>query len=45
MDDHDYQAPFHFTGKIDKLTVRLGRVQLGENDIKAMRKSLLAARD
>jgi hypothetical protein len=45
VDDHDYQAPFRFTGEIDKLTVRLGRVQLAEDDIKAMHASLLAAKD
>jgi hypothetical protein len=45
VDDHDYQVPFRFTGTIDTLTVRLGRVQLAENDIKAMHASLLAAKD
>jgi hypothetical protein len=34
-----------FTGKIEKLTVRLGRLQLAEDDIKAMHASLLAAKD
>jgi hypothetical protein len=45
VDDHDYQLPFRFTGAIDKLTVRLGRVQLAEDDIKAIHASLLAAKD
>jgi arylsulfatase len=45
VDDRDYQVPFRFTGTIEKLTVRLGRPQLAENDIKAMHASLLAAKD
>ncbi len=45
VDDQDYQVPFRFTGTIEKLTVRLGRLQLAENDIKAMHASLLAAKD
>jgi len=28
VDDKDYQVPFRFTGKIDKLTVKLGPLQL-----------------
>ena len=28
VDDEDYQVPFRFTGKIDKLTVKLGPEQL-----------------
>ena len=28
VDDHDYQVPFKFTGKIDKLTVTLDRPKL-----------------
>jgi arylsulfatase len=28
VDDQDYQVPFPFTGKIDKLTVKLGREEL-----------------
>jgi hypothetical protein len=45
VDDRDYQVPFRFTGTIEKLTFRLGRLQLAENDIKAMHASLLAAKD
>ena len=45
VDDDDYQVPFRFTGTIEKLTVRLGRLQLAEHDIKTMHKSLLAAKD
>jgi hypothetical protein len=28
VDDKDYQVPFRFTGKLDKLTVKLGPPQL-----------------
>jgi hypothetical protein len=28
VDDHDYQVPFKFTGKIDKLTVALDQPKL-----------------
>ena len=45
VEDRDYQVPFRFTGTIEKLTFRLGRLQLAEDDIKAMHKSLLAAKD
>jgi len=32
VDDKDYQVPFRFTGKLDKLTVKLGPVQLTSED-------------
>ena len=32
VDDKDYQVPFRFTGKIDKLTVKLGPVQLTSDE-------------
>jgi arylsulfatase len=28
VDDADYQVPFRFTGKLDKLTVKVGRPQV-----------------
>jgi hypothetical protein len=28
VDDQDYEVPFKFTGKIDKLTVKLGPAEL-----------------
>jgi hypothetical protein len=28
VDDHDYQVPFKFTGKIQKLTISIERPQL-----------------
>ena len=35
VDDNDYQVPFRFTGKLDKLTFKLGPTQLTEPDRKA----------
>jgi len=32
VEDKDYQVPFRFTGKLDKLTVKLGPVQLTSED-------------
>jgi arylsulfatase A-like enzyme len=35
VDDNDYQVPFRFTGKLDKLTYKLGTEELMEEDYKA----------
>jgi arylsulfatase len=35
VDDNDYQIPFHFTGRIDKVTFKLGPQQLTDDDQKA----------
>jgi hypothetical protein len=32
VDDTDYQVPFPFTGKIGKLTIKLGPVELTPQD-------------
>src|SRR4029077_18143617 len=32
VDDNDYQPPFRFTGKLDKLTIKLGPTQLADTD-------------
>src|SRR5262249_40910447 len=45
VDDKDYQVPFRFTGKIAKLTFKLGPEQLSEADRKEMHKHLVRARD
>jgi hypothetical protein len=37
VDDQDYQVPFRFTGKIDKLTVKLGPVILTPEDAKKVK--------
>ena len=45
MDDNDYQVPFHFTGKINKLTIKLGPSQLTEADKKAKQDAINRAND
>ena len=35
VDDKDYQPPFRFTGKLDKLTIKLGPNQMPAEDEKA----------
>jgi arylsulfatase len=40
VDDKDYQVPFKFTGKLNKLTLKLDRPQLTEADIKELEKKL-----
>ena len=44
VDDKDYQVPFRFTGKISKLSIRLGPEELMPAEKKATRKKL-AERD
>jgi arylsulfatase len=36
VDDKDYQCPFKFTGKLNKLTIKLDRPQLAPDDIKKL---------
>jgi arylsulfatase len=43
--DNSYKLPFQFTGKIDKLTFKLGPEQLSSDDQKVMRHALERARD
>jgi arylsulfatase A-like enzyme len=45
VDDKDYQVPFRFTGKIAKLTIKLGPEQLAESDHKVMQQALAKAHD
>jgi len=45
VDDKDYQVPFRFTGKIAKLTFKLGPEQLVEQDREVMQKALARAKD
>jgi arylsulfatase A-like enzyme len=40
VDDKDYQVPFKFTGKLNKLTLKLDRPQLTEKDIKELEKKM-----
>jgi arylsulfatase A-like enzyme len=43
--DDSYKLPFRFTGKIDKLTFKLGPEQMTSNEQKLMRHALEKARD
>jgi arylsulfatase A-like enzyme len=43
--DDSYKLPFRFTGKIDKLTYKLGETQLTSDDQKLIRHALERARD
>ena len=45
VDDKDYQVPFRFTGKIDKLTFKLGPPQLTEADRQIMHTGIIKAKD
>jgi arylsulfatase len=45
VDDNDYQPPFRFTGKIAKLTIKLGRQQLTEEDRGIMHEHIVHAED
>src|SRR5262249_4903864 len=45
VDDNDYQVPFRFTGKIAKVTFKLGPEELSEADRKEMHKHLVRAKD
>jgi arylsulfatase len=45
VNDKDYQVPFPFNGKIDKLTFKLGPSQLTREDQRKVREALARARD
>ena len=45
VNDKDYQVPFRFNGKIDKLTFKLGPMQLTEEDQKVIREARARAGD
>jgi len=45
VNDKDYQVPFRFTGKINKLTVNLGPSQLTEDDQRKLREAVVRGRD
>jgi arylsulfatase len=40
VNDADYQPPFAFTGKLDKLTIKVDRPQLSPADIKALEEGM-----
>jgi arylsulfatase len=41
VDDKDYQPPFRFTGKLDKLTIKLGPNQMMAEDQKAKAEAIV----
>jgi len=45
VNDKDYQVPFAFDGKIDRLTVKLGPMQLAAADQKKAQEAIAKARD
>jgi arylsulfatase len=45
VDDKDYQVPFRFTGKLEKLTFKLGPVQLTNEDHQIIQHALATAHD
>jgi hypothetical protein len=45
VDDKDYKAPFRFTGKLDKLTIKLGPNQLVAEDQKAKAEAIARVND
>jgi hypothetical protein len=45
VNDKDYQVPFAFNGKIDKLTVKLGPMQLTEEDQLKLQRAAAIAKD
>jgi arylsulfatase A-like enzyme len=45
VDDQDYQVPFNFTGKIEKLTIALDRPVLSQADIQKLKNSAARAAD
>jgi arylsulfatase len=45
VDDKDYQVPFRFSGKLDKLTFKLGPVQFTSEDHQIIQHALAKARD
>jgi len=38
--DEDYQPPFRFTGKLEKLTLTIDRPKLSEEDIKKLQAAM-----
>jgi arylsulfatase len=45
VDDNDYHVPFRFTGRIAKLTFKLGPEQITEEDRKVMHQYVIRAKD
>jgi hypothetical protein len=45
VDDRDYQVPFKFTGKVDKLTIKIDRPKLTPEDVKRLSEAAEKAGD
>ncbi|MGO8879101.1 MAG: arylsulfatase [Desulfomonilaceae bacterium] len=45
VDDNDYQVPFKFTGKINKLTIAIDRPKLTPDDVKRLKEAAEKAAD
>jgi arylsulfatase len=45
VDDKDYQVPFRFTGKLDKLTIKVGPSQMTAEDEKAKADTMARVND
>jgi hypothetical protein len=45
VDDKDYQVPFAFSGKIDKLTIALDPPKLSQEDVQKLEAGYRAAQD
>ena len=45
VNDHDYQVPFRFNGKIDKLTIKLEPPKLTAEEQKTVQKAVAKAKD
>ena len=45
VDDKDYQVPFPFVGKVDKVTIKLGPTQLTSEDHQKIQHALATAHD
>jgi hypothetical protein len=39
VDDADYQVPFRFTGKLEKLTLKIDRPTLSPEDLKKLKEA------
>ena len=45
VDDKDYQPPFRFTGKLDKLTIKLEPAQVTDTDRQKAAEMIATAHD
>ena len=43
VDDQDYQCPFTFTGKFNKITIKVDRPKLSPEDIKKLEEGMKKA--